>query len=143
MVLTAVQVEEGQSVRWRVQNSWGESAGEKGFFVMADKWMDEYVYQVVVDPSFVSKEIRDILQSKPRVLPLWYVGPRPLPDTVSKFSEIGIQWVLLHRGAAGSHRCCARSAIPRRKMNLAIDPFFGFKPVGGQWLHQCAMTGEQ
>ncbi|KAK5065254.1 hypothetical protein LTR84_001092 [Exophiala bonariae] len=71
MVLTAVQVEEGKSVRWRVQNSWGESAGEKGFFVMTDKWMDEFVYQVVVDPGFVSKEIKDILKSEPLELPLW------------------------------------------------------------------------
>jgi bleomycin hydrolase len=38
MVLTAVHVDEktGESVRWRVQNSWGPDAGEKGWFVMSD-----------------------------------------------------------------------------------------------------------
>ena len=71
MVLTAVHVEDGKSVRWRVQNSWGETPGEKGFFVMTDKWMDEYVYQVVVDPGYVSKEVKDILNTKPLALPLW------------------------------------------------------------------------
>lgn len=71
MVLTAVQVEDGKSVRWRVQNSWGEAAGEKGWFVMTDKWMDEFCYQVVVDPGFVSQEIRDVLDQEPTVLPLW------------------------------------------------------------------------
>ena len=71
MVLTGVQVEDGKSVRWRVQNSWGEAAGEKGYYVAADNWMDEFVYQVVVDPSFVSKEVRDVLQTKPLTLNLW------------------------------------------------------------------------
>ena len=71
MVITAVQWEDGKSVRWRVQNSWGEAAGEKGWFVMSDKWMDEYVYQVVVCPSFVGKDVRAILNTKPLVLPLW------------------------------------------------------------------------
>jgi len=71
MVLTAVHMEEGKSVRWRVQNSWGEGAGTDGWFVMSDKWMDEFVYQAVVEPRFVSKEVRDVLQKKPKVLPLW------------------------------------------------------------------------
>jgi len=71
MVLTAVQVEDGKSIRWRVQNSWGEARGEKGWFVMSDNWMDEFVYQVVVDPSFVSQEVRDVLDTQPLALPLW------------------------------------------------------------------------
>ncbi|KAH8816931.1 putative cysteine proteinase 1, mitochondrial [Xylogone sp. PMI_703] len=71
MVLTAVHLEDGKSVRWRVQNSWGTDVGTDGWFVMSDRWMDEFVYQAVVEPRFVSKEVRDVLKSKPTVLPLW------------------------------------------------------------------------
>ena len=54
MVLTAVHLDEnGKPIRWRVQNSWGEGAGTKGWFVMSDRWMDQFVYQAVVDPKFV------------------------------------------------------------------------------------------
>ena len=72
MVLTAVHVDKtGQPVRWRVQNSWGASAGDKGWFVMSDAWMDEFVYQAVVDPRYVSAEVRDVLKQNPTVLPVW------------------------------------------------------------------------
>jgi bleomycin hydrolase len=71
MVLTGVHVLDGKSVRWRVQNSWGKGVGEEGFFVMSDRWMDEFVYQAVVDPKFVPKEVRDVLKQEPKVLPLW------------------------------------------------------------------------
>ena len=53
MVLTAVHVEDGRPVRWRVENSWGEGAGTKGFFVMSDRWMSDFVYQAVVDPRYI------------------------------------------------------------------------------------------
>jgi bleomycin hydrolase len=72
MVLTGVHIgENGKSLRWRVQNSWGGDAGTEGYWVMSDGWMDEFVYQVVVGPGFVGKEVRDVLDSKPVVLPLW------------------------------------------------------------------------
>ena len=72
MVLTAVHLDGGgKPIRWRVQNSWGEGNGSKGWFVMSDRWMDEFVYQAVVDPRFVSKEVRDVLRKKPRMLELW------------------------------------------------------------------------
>jgi bleomycin hydrolase len=81
MVLTGVHLDEGKPVRWRVQNSWGTSAGVEGWFVMSDRWMDEFCYQAVVEPRFVSKSITDILNSEPTVLPLWSVFISSLSNT--------------------------------------------------------------
>nr|POE62801.1 bleomycin hydrolase [Quercus suber] len=67
MVLTAVHLDLfGVPVRWRVQNSWSESAGTDGYFVMSDAWMDEFVYQAVVDPALLPKSVRDVLTQEPK-----------------------------------------------------------------------------
>jgi len=42
MVITAVHLDaDGRPIRYKVENSWGEGAGDKGFFVMTDRWFDE------------------------------------------------------------------------------------------------------
>lgn len=71
MVITGVHLEDDRPVRWRVENSWGETVGDKGWFVMTDRWMDEYTFQAVVDSKFVSAETRAILEQTPIVLPRW------------------------------------------------------------------------
>jgi bleomycin hydrolase len=48
MVLTAVDLDEGgKPLKWRVENSWGSGVGQDGYFLMTDRWFDEYVYQIV------------------------------------------------------------------------------------------------
>ncbi|KAJ3499253.1 hypothetical protein NLG97_g473 [Lecanicillium saksenae] len=73
MVLTAVHIDEatGKPVRWRVQNSWGPAVGDRGWFVMTDAWMDEFVYQAVIDPRLCPRAVRDVLKQNPITLPLW------------------------------------------------------------------------
>jgi len=42
MVITAVHLDtDGWPVRYKVENSWGEGAGDKGFFVMTNRWFNE------------------------------------------------------------------------------------------------------
>ena len=101
MVLTGVHVEEGKSVRWRVENSWSKAAGTDGYFVMTDKWMDEFVYQAVVAPSFVDADVRDVLLQKPKVLPLW----DPMGYVILKFIPHVSFAKLLTSSTALLHEC--------------------------------------
>lgn len=49
MVITGVDLVEGQPTRWKVENSWGDKVGHKGYFVMSDSWFEEFTYQVVIN----------------------------------------------------------------------------------------------
>ncbi|RAN78078.1 aminopeptidase [Bacillus sp. SRB_336] len=71
MLLTGVDVLDGETRRWRVENSWGEENGDQGFYTMADNWFDEYVFEVVIDKSRLSPELRQALAAEPIVLQAW------------------------------------------------------------------------
>ena len=69
MTVVGVDLVDGVPVRWRVENSWGDEVGRKGFFTMNDSWFDEYVYNVIVPRSRVSEEIAEACDQEPIVLP--------------------------------------------------------------------------
>lgn len=71
MVLTGVDLVDGQSTKWKVENSWGEKVGEKGFFVMSDAWMDEYTYQIVIRRDLLTPEQQAAFDAEPTVLAPW------------------------------------------------------------------------
>jgi bleomycin hydrolase len=72
MVFTGVDLDDaGRSLKWRVENSWGDKMGDKGFLVMSDRWFDEYMFEVVVERKHVSAELLALLESDPTPLPPW------------------------------------------------------------------------
>jgi bleomycin hydrolase len=72
MVLTGVDLDENERPRkWRVENSWGDQGGDKGFMLMTDAWFDEYLYEVVVERQYVPAELLSLLDTQPTVLDPW------------------------------------------------------------------------
>ncbi|HFI0788043.1 TPA: aminopeptidase C [Streptococcus suis] len=72
MVLTGVDLDDNeQPLKWKVENSWGDKVGDKGYFVASDSWMDEYTYQIVIRKEFLTAEELAAYQAQPQVLAPW------------------------------------------------------------------------
>ena len=72
MVFTGVDLDDaGRARKWRVENSWGDKLGDKGFLVMSDRWFDEYMFEVVVERRFVPPDLLPLLETDPTPLPPW------------------------------------------------------------------------
>lgn len=71
MLFTGVDLIKNEPIKWRVENSWGEKSGNKGYFLMTDEWFDEYNFEVVVDKKYLPKRILKIFKQKPIMLDPW------------------------------------------------------------------------
>ena len=58
MVITGVDIVDGKPTKWKIENSWGEKPGFKGYFVMSDKWFDSFVYQAVINKKFLPDDLK-------------------------------------------------------------------------------------
>ncbi len=72
MVFTGVNVRpDGTTDRWKVENSWGDKRGKKGYFMMTDEWFDEFMYEVAIHKKYLKKDLLDVLKEKSVVLDPW------------------------------------------------------------------------
>jgi len=71
MLFTGVDVLDGVTRRWRVENSWGADRGKDGFYTMNDSWFDEYVFEIAARRSALPAELQQALSGEPIVLPAW------------------------------------------------------------------------
>lgn len=74
MVISGVHLDAqtGKPVRYKVENSWGEASGDKGYFMMTDRWFEQFVYQVVVPKALAPKDLVKVFEGGEKtVLPAW------------------------------------------------------------------------
>jgi bleomycin hydrolase len=71
MLFTGVDLLDGQPRRWRVENSWGDEGGRKGFYTMNDSWFDEYTFEIAARRRYLPPALQDALSAEPIVLPAW------------------------------------------------------------------------
>lgn len=69
MTLTAVDLDSnGNPVKWKVENSWGAAWGQQGCLIMTDRWIDEYMFRLVVDKKYVPENLLKEYEQKPTML---------------------------------------------------------------------------
>lgn len=61
MTLVGVDEDNGHIRKWKVENSWGDKFGHKGFYEMSQAWFEQYVYDVIVKKEFLPKELQELL----------------------------------------------------------------------------------
>jgi bleomycin hydrolase len=71
MLFTGVDVVNGRPRRWRVENSWGDKTGQKGYYTMNDSWYDQYMFEIAAPTSYLNEKMLAGLEAEPVVLPAW------------------------------------------------------------------------
>lgn len=71
MTLVGVDEDNGDIRQWKVENSWGDKSGAKGYYVMNSDWFNDYVYEVVVHKKYLTAEQKKLAEGEITDLPLW------------------------------------------------------------------------
>lgn len=58
-------------VKWEFENSWGTTAGNKGYLTFTDNWFSEYMFRIVIHRKYLDSKAIESLKQKPIQLPMW------------------------------------------------------------------------
>ena len=95
MTLMAVDIREGQIVKWMVENSWGKDSGYKGHLIMTDEWFEEYMFRLVVEKKYIPADVLKMLDQTPILLPSW--DPMFAPEQLDSIISQGFApWKVYH-----------------------------------------------
>ena len=73
MIITGVDLKNGKPTKWKIENSWGDEVGEKGYYVMSDSWFNKFVYQAVILKKNLSQ--KELAASKQEPIHLYPWDP--------------------------------------------------------------------
>lgn len=72
MIFVGVNFDEsGRPDRWKIENSWGEEVGKKGYFVCSERYFRDFVYEVIVRKKHLTEAQRALLAGEPRRIQPW------------------------------------------------------------------------
>ncbi len=71
MCITGVALRDGKPKKWKIENSWGTTSGEKGYYRMSASWFDQFTYQAVINKKYLTKEELDAYSKEPVELKPW------------------------------------------------------------------------
>lgn len=72
MTLVAVDIdpETNKPLKWLVENSWGDGPNN-GHLVITDRWLDEYLFRLVIDKRYIPANILEMTKGQVTMLPPW------------------------------------------------------------------------
>ncbi|QWB99689.1 C1 family peptidase [Mycoplasmatota bacterium] len=71
MVLTGVSLVNEKPTKWKIENSWGNKNGKKGYYLASDSWFNQFVFQAVINKKYFNKKQLNALNTKPIILKPW------------------------------------------------------------------------
>jgi len=71
MAFIGVDLNDGNPVKWLVENSWGSERGQKGLWTMYDNWFEDNVYNVIARKDDLPAKVLEIYAQPSEKLPVW------------------------------------------------------------------------
>ena len=71
MVITGYAKKNNQPTKYKIENSWGDKSGKKGYYLASDSWFDKFVYQAVINKKYLTEDQLKIWEEKAIELKPW------------------------------------------------------------------------